>query len=332
MEKRIRTIVVGVAEIQPEDSLLRPSPEDPVLATAAALAERLEARLQVVHAVAPPRSNFEPHPEHHGSAADERRRTLSEQRLREHTRRFPNAARITCRCLEGDAALQLSTVAEEVAADLLIVGAARRDRARHGFLGSTVESVLQRSSAPVLVVRRAFRRPVRRVLLTTDLSEFSPALHEAALDTLASLLNPEPVTLQTLLVCWYEAERDGSDSRDVMVAAATTRLHEFLGERRRRVPPVLAKVRIGNPSTEILREAGEWMADLLVLGRHGRATAMPASLGSTAVAALRGTACNALVVPVSSGVSRRLHPKANRSPRSAACLPASDEHSEQVRG
>jgi hypothetical protein len=75
------------------------------------------------------------------------------------------------------------------------------------------------------------------------------------------------------------------------------RLDRFLVERRARHYPAAGRVRIGNPSTEIVREAGEWEADLLVLGSHGRWGISQALLGSTAAATQRGARCNALVIP-----------------------------------
>jgi nucleotide-binding universal stress UspA family protein len=53
---------------------------------------------------------------------------------------------------------------------------------------------------------------------------------------------------------------------------------------------------------EMGREAGEWKADLLVLGAHGRRTGSSAPFGSTVGAVLRGPSCNALVIPVSHAV------------------------------
>jgi hypothetical protein len=50
------------------------------------------------------------------------------------------------------------------------------------------------------------------------------------------------------------------------------------------------------PADEILAEAWEWAADLVVLGTGGRPGAR-FHLGSTAAAALRGAPCSVLAVP-----------------------------------
>jgi nucleotide-binding universal stress UspA family protein len=60
---------------------------------------------------------------------------------------------------------------------------------------------------------------------------------------------------------------------------------------------VQCKVRAGAAAVEILAEASEWGADLLVLGTGGDAGAGRFQLGSTAGAALRGAPCSVLAVP-----------------------------------
>ncbi len=70
----------------------------------------------------------------------------------------------------------------EVNADLLVVGASRLGRNWNASLGTTTERVLQTARTPVLAPHQPFFRAVRRVLLTTDLSETSARMHEHALD------------------------------------------------------------------------------------------------------------------------------------------------------
>src|SRR5690606_39535490 len=64
-------------------------------------------------------------------------------------------------------------VAEEVGADLIVVGATRRGTLARTILGTTAQRVVRAARVPVLVNRRPGHSPMRRVLLTTDLSEGS---------------------------------------------------------------------------------------------------------------------------------------------------------------
>jgi universal stress protein E len=306
MNGAIRAIVVGVAQMHEEDPIIAPPGEDPVLAPAAALAGRLGARLHVVRAFERPDPVLRTyvHALGNGSTANEQTSEI-ERFLWEQTRRFKNRDQIRCHAVEGRADLQLCAFAEEVKADLLIVGATRRGRIGRNLLGSTAERVLRNASSPVLVLRHPFGHPVRRVLLTTDLSDLSGALYEVAMDAVEAMFGTEAIEARTLLVCSYDVVSASRMSRDFMLGAATSALQQFQAERHRGHYPVAGNVRIGNPSTEIIREAAEWNADLLVLGTRSRGGMSRMLLGSTAAAALRAYGGNALVVPSAAAVAWR---------------------------
>jgi len=223
--------------------------------------------------------------------------------------------------------LQLCAFAQELEADLLIVGATGRGRVLNNLLGSTAERVLQSASVPVLVLRRPFVRPVRRVLLTTDLSELSPALHEVALDAVEAVFVTESIEARTLLVCSYDIVSAARMSREFMLRAAESKLQQFQAERHRRTFPVAGKVRIGNPSTEIVREAAEWKADLLVVGTRSQGGMSQMLLGSTAAAALRASSGNTLVIPAGAALAGGEDPMQNR-PRAQfePAFPGTEEH------
>jgi len=328
MESRIRTIVVGVAEMQSTDPKVAPPGEDPVLEPAISLANRLGAHLHVVKVFARPDPVLSAYTHAlQSGAAYRQHRAEVERGLWAQVRRFPGVGRVHCHAIEGKAEIQLCAFAEEVGADLIVVGATRRGRIWQNMLGSTAERVLQRTSVPVLVVRRPFDRPVRRVLLTTDLSDTAAAQHEIALDVVERMFGDEPLDLRALLVCWYDAETAARVSRSVMTTAATGRLEEFLAARERRRHPITPRVRIGNPSSEILHESGDWKADLTVVGSHGRWGPARWMLGSTAAAALRGSSCNVLVIPAAQVVaSGRAEPVERPT---VVTFPGTEEHSEQ---
>jgi universal stress protein E len=325
--QQIRTIVVGVAEMDDGHPATNAGREDPVLAPAAALAERLGAALHVVRVF--DRSGtgngvFE-FPLHTASAL-QRRRSSVERNLWAQTRRFPNAARIYCNGIEGGTAIQLCGFAEELEADLLIVGATRRTGVQRNVLGSTAERVLRRSVVPVLVMRHPFRPGPLRTLLTTDLSETSSGLHERALDVVESLGGSESLELRTLLVCRYGASAAARVSLEFMKEAATGRLRQFLAERRRRSWGVPGAVRIGNPSSEILREAEEWNAELVVVGSYGGWGASRWLLGSTAAAVVLGSSGNVLVIPAALAAEDAAGDRKGRRHEAPAGFPGTEEN------
>jgi nucleotide-binding universal stress UspA family protein len=61
-------------------------------------------------------------------------------------------------------------------------------------------------------------------------------------------------------------------------------------------PPAWQFVREGKPADQILAAAGEWDADVIVIGTHGRSGVSRLVLGSTAESVVRRASCAILVV------------------------------------
>ena len=195
----------------------------------------------------------------------------------------------------GAAGEILSRVAEETNADLLIVGPDRHGTLSSTILGSTAQRVLRSARTPVLLLRQELTDRSKRVLLTTDLSELSRSVHEWGIDLAESLY--EGPELRFLLVVKYDVPIPLAGLRERVGVAAQTKLEHFLAEQRPCEEAVEARVRLGVPAKEIVAEADDWGADLLVLGTHVRTDATFHLLGSVAAACVRAALCNVLVVP-----------------------------------
>ncbi|MET0396490.1 MAG: universal stress protein [Longimicrobiaceae bacterium] len=283
----LRTIVAGVASLDAPD---------PLLPHVAGTARALGATLHVVHA-------FDG-----GHAAGLRARL--EARLRADA---PGTAAVL-HLVEGAATERLPEMARAVGAELLVVGATRGNRVWRRFLGTTAEGVVRRAGVPVLVQRASLARGPRRVLLAADLSDAGAEVHERGLDVAGALCPGGSPDLRSLRVV-----EDGP-ARSAREAAAQRELDAFVRGRRPRARGVQCKVRLGVPADEILAEASEWAADLVVLGTGGGPGAARFHLGSVAAAALRGAPCSVLAVPTP---PRRETPEAARAPEAMpAPLPA----------
>jgi universal stress protein E len=70
----------------------------------------------------------------------------------------------------GLAAPVITQVAEDVGADLIVVGAHPRPAVARYLVGSTAERVIRLAHRPVLVATEQRREPFRRVLVAVDLS------------------------------------------------------------------------------------------------------------------------------------------------------------------
>lgn len=297
-----RTIVVGVAAL---DEL------DAALAHAVRLADGIGARLHVVHVVETPDTTvfagggpFALASLDSVSLARAYATRIGEDllpRLEAQVRRFAqDPTRISVHALAGVPHAQLTSFASEVEADLLVVGATRRDRIWREFLGTTAERVLRGSRVPVLVLQGPIFQPVKRVLMTTDLSDLSAGVHDRAVEVLEMLFPQDPPALRSLLVVEPGAALASSLPIETVEQLGRAAVERFLAERRPG-PVVEARARVGDPRDEIIVEAQAWQADLLVLGTHGRKGLSRYVFGSVAAAVLRDANRNALVIPAAAG-------------------------------
>src|SRR5690606_15709120 len=74
---------------------------------------------------------------------------------------------------EGRPATEIGRVADEVGADLIVVGEQGPRRGVTALLGSTAERVLFDARIPVLVARKTPDGPPRRILVAIDDSEMA---------------------------------------------------------------------------------------------------------------------------------------------------------------
>lgn len=295
----IRTLVAAVATLDEQD---------PVLAPALELAERTGATLHLVHAFEAPGTVWDAVAAFAPVDADAFRLYVEgvQERLEAWARSMTTSGRVRCHAVSGPAAPVIREVALRERADLILVGATRHGAFARAVLGTTAQRVIRGAPAPVLIVRGPLPARLERVLLTTDLSTFSAGIHEAGLDVLESLCGGEGSEIRSLLVVGYALELPPPLRSDRLEALAERELGEFLRERRERARPVEGVVSFGDPAREIVREAGEWGADLLVLGTHGRTAPKRWMLGSVAEAAMRGAPCHTLVIPARVEAQRML--------------------------
>jgi nucleotide-binding universal stress UspA family protein len=287
MRDPVRRIVAGLSEL---------TVGDPTLLVAMEVARESGAELHLVHAYElPPLMTMSPGIDAAFPEGPVRYAEMLQDSLEAAVRPLRGGESVKCRVELGAPGPALAAVAEEVGADLLIVGAARRSRLARAILGTTAQRVLRDAAVPVLVARRPVTRPPRRVLLTTDLSELSSAVHETAVDTIDAFFGL-PGQVRSLMVLGWQVVPAPLTS-EALERAARAELETFLQERDSVVPLVEPRVRSGIIADEIVAEAREWDADLLVVGTHARGWGARLMLGSVAEAALRDAPCNVLAVP-----------------------------------
>jgi len=286
MSNRIPVVVAGVSELQAND---------PTLLVATEVARAARAALHLVHAYQlPPLLTLSPELEAALPEGYARYAEMLQGSLEAAARALPGGEAARCRVVLGAAGPALADVADEVKADLLIVGAAHGTRLGRALLGTTAQRALRQSRVPVLVARRPVTPPLGRVLLTTDLSELSGAVHDTALATIVTFFGT-PTKIRSLMVLgWMGVPAPLTHA--ALDHAAERELEAFLRAHRPgpRVEPV---VRTGFTAAEIVDEARDWGAELLVVGTHARGWGARMMLGSVAEAALRDAPCNVLAIP-----------------------------------
>jgi nucleotide-binding universal stress UspA family protein len=127
------------------------------LRAAAALANRLDAQLTLLHVVPPS-----------GASSD---RALAHERLREQlsTSGLPLESIPVLAVRVGDAAKTIAEVALETRADLIVMGAQRK-RALASLTGTTAERVISSARCPVLIVRSKGTLRYDRVVVAADMN------------------------------------------------------------------------------------------------------------------------------------------------------------------
>lgn len=194
--------------------------------------------------------------------------------------------------------------AEEMGADLVVVGTRGLTGVSHMLLGSTAERVVQRAPCPVLTIHpedEGGRRSIRRILVPSD---FSPSAEKAARVARAVLCTlDEPTTLVLLhayhLPIEYTAygpiptsvnflQDVGADAQEQLDLAA----EELRGEGLE----VETVSREGYAPEVIVDEAEKRGVDLIAMGTHGRTGIAHLLLGSTAERVVQHARCPVMTV------------------------------------
>lgn len=214
------------------------------------------------------------------------------------------ASRVSTELKVGRAADEIASVAEQVSADLVIVGEHGRRPGIWNVIGSTAERLLHSSPVPVLLARNLSEEAPeapQRILAAVDGSPSSlRALEWTA--TLVELFGAQAVLLHVLdpavvgrvrLISVDRAatafeEKLRADSRAWLLEAARSG-----GLREEAIDPIAA---VGVAGYEIIAATERNGIDLIVMGSRGAGPFRQRALGSVARAVLRAAACSVLVV------------------------------------
>lgn len=274
---------------------------------AARVARDRAARLHVVHVVSPPMpvADFTTPP----ITLDRELRDAAGKRLDALLGEEPLAGLDAHAVLrDGTPSIAVLDVAEEVDADLLVVGTRGLTGFRHLLLGSTAERIVQRATMPVLSVHPDDRRPEggpRTILVPTDFSEDAEAALSAASASLRSRRDEGGGDTRVILLHVYHVPAEYSTYGpsaalyrlgEEMETALLERLEALAAPLREEGRSVDVAAIPGIPGEVIVQQAEERRADLVAMGTHGRSGVAHLLLGSTAERVVQHAPCPVLTV------------------------------------
>jgi nucleotide-binding universal stress UspA family protein len=191
-------------------------------------------------------------------------------------------------------------VAEEIAADLVVVGAGRRRTLVEKFLGSTADRIVRSSAVPVLVVKDPDDGPYRHVMAAIDLSPTSLFVARTAVDIhtdgAVELVHAVEVAHALEQAFLRSATIGGrvSGYKAALIAKAKERLCRLAAGLEARHEPRIRAV-AGNPIAVLMRLSAREGPNLIVASRHSNGTFQRMLLGSVAMRLLRQCRCDILI-------------------------------------
>jgi universal stress protein E len=205
--------------------------------------------------------------------------------------------------IAGDPFDGILQTAGSIKADLIVMGAHRKQLLRDIFVGTTIERVIRTGPHPVLMVNDEVERPYERALAAVDMSEASARAIRTALSL--GVVSAAHLTFVHAFIPLAKRKMSFAglkrESIDEYVAGehqkATTELAAFLKENELDDPRCSWRVEEGEPFEVISNVARATTPALLVIGTHGRSGIAKALLGSVTEEVLRSLDLDILAVP-----------------------------------
>jgi len=194
----------------------------------------------------------------------------------------------------GRAAVELNQAAEELDAQVIVIGGKRHSTFGRWFGSSTGHGLARLSERPVVVAGPSVS-PVKRVLAAVDLSDTGKAVLGIA-QTYAAALHAELRAITVIEPLPIAPGATQSVDPDEYYRWAETHVEQELWSHLRRAGADKV-TRIGHPVETLLRELTDWAADLVIVGSHGRNFVMRALLGSVSEELLNQLPTSLLMVP-----------------------------------
>lgn len=190
--------------------------------------------------------------------------------------------------------------ADELPADLTVIGMHGGNFFTDLFIGNTADKLARMTKTPLLVVKNQAMRAYRLVLVPVDFSENSkraawmalkiaPDAHVIFLHVFDVVVEEQMryINVPTDTINQYDIEAHEKARRD---------LNQFIADLQIENRPHSRTVIFGNPGHVVCDYARTMEPDLIVLGKHGQSRFEEFLLGSVTRHAIDQTSCDILVV------------------------------------
>lgn len=273
---------------------------------AAAFSRLFDSKVTLVHAIEPAEAAFLKK-----RLAGDLREEIADKLAGEAARLRVTGARVAEELIEGAAPAVLAEAARKAKAQLIVVSSLGQVAPRQWLVGSVAERTAQLATVPTLVVRQpkpllawASGKRKLRVFLGYDFSLSA----DAALHWVARLLERRPFALTAACVAWLPgetrrlgmggegtSEASASEIRELIERDLRVRCAEVLGKRK---VDIRVSSSWGGEQEQLLREAAEHRADLIVVGTNQKRGMDRFWLGSVSRHILHHATANVACVPI----------------------------------
>lgn len=227
---------------------------------------------------------------------------VSEKALEDVTAQFrsQNVDLAESALVVGSAADTIVQKADEMDADLILIGAGDRARFDRFSVGPVAVSVIEHAPQPVLAIRPGDPElTFQKILCPVDHSSTSARGLRNAI-RLARVFGGQLVVLSVIPeISWWTAAFETGQLNDSLAAYSSewrAEFEQFLAEIDFENVPVTKDVRFGAPHHQIAAAAKDHQADLIVMGATGRSSLVRVLLGSTTRRMLEELPCSLLTV------------------------------------
>lgn len=200
----------------------------------------------------------------------------------------------------GRAAPSIAAFVREQQAQLLVVGQHGEDWIGETLIGGTALKVLEQTSIPVLLMRRAADADYSIILTATDFSDNARRAARCAIDLFPDarhyLLHAYSVAFEGRMRLAGASNEDIDRYREEELVRAMARMDEQIAAvgAGRRIERLLTH---GSPMAALLEHSGQAQADLIAIGKHGGPALEERLLGSVTQNVLYHAGCDVLLVP-----------------------------------